>query len=89
MHNQTVPIEISSSYNNAVYNNTISNTNTTGIKVIGDASGNKIYNNTIMNADSGITMKKAATNNMVSDNKIIGIRSRGTESSTTNTITDQ
>jgi mannuronan 5-epimerase len=92
VHNQIFPLEISSSYNNEVYNNTISNTNTTGIYVIGDASGNKIYNNTIMNAESGITMKKAATNNMVYDNKIIGVKSKGTDnssSSTTNTITDQ
>ncbi|MBV9667806.1 MAG: right-handed parallel beta-helix repeat-containing protein [Nitrososphaeraceae archaeon] len=91
VHNQLFPIEISSSYNNAVYNNTISNTNTTGIYVIGDSSGNKIYNNTIMNAHSGITMRKNATNNMISDNKIIGVRARGTESgsSTTNTILDQ
>jgi mannuronan 5-epimerase len=92
VHNQIFPIEISSSYNNEVYNNTISNTNTTGIYVIGDASGNKVYNNTIMNAESGITMKKAATNNMVYDNKIIGVKSKGTDnssSSTTNTITDQ
>jgi mannuronan 5-epimerase len=92
VHNQTVPIEISSSYNNAVYNNTISNTNTTGIKVIGDASGNKIYNNIIMNAKSGLDIRKTATNNIVHDNKIIGVKSKGTESnssSTTNTIADQ
>jgi mannuronan 5-epimerase len=91
VHNQIFPIEISSSYNNEVYNNTISNTNTTGIYVIGDASGNKIYHNTIMNAESGITMKKGATNNMAYDNKVIGVKSKGTESSssTTNTLADQ
>jgi parallel beta-helix repeat protein len=91
VHNQLFPIEISSSYNNAVYNNTISNTNTTGIYVIGDASGNKIYNNTIMNAESGLDIRKTATNNMIYGNKIIGVKSKGTEgsSSTTNTITDQ
>ena len=91
VHNQTVPIEISASYNNAIYNNIISNTNTTGIKVIGDASGNKIYNNTITNAESGLDIRKTATNNMIYNNKIIGVESKGTEgsSSTTNTITDQ
>ena len=57
VHDQTIPIQIAASYNNAVYNNTISNTNTTGIYVIGDSSGNKIYNNTIMNAESGLTSK--------------------------------
>ncbi|MGB8033237.1 MAG: right-handed parallel beta-helix repeat-containing protein, partial [Nitrososphaeraceae archaeon] len=90
VHNQTVPIQIAASYNNAVYNNTISNTNTTGIYVIGDSSGNKIYNNTVMNAESGLTIKKAATNNTVYDNKIIDVKSKGTDSSsTTKTITDQ
>ena len=81
VHDQTIPIEISSSYNNAVYNNTISNTNTTGIYVIGDSSGNKIYNNTIMNAQSAFGIKNSATNNMVYANKIIGVRPKGTESS--------
>jgi mannuronan 5-epimerase len=90
VHDQTIPIQIAASYNNAVYNNTISNTNTTGIYVIGDSSGNKIYNNTVMNAESGLTIKKAATNNTVYDNKIIDVKSKGTDSrSTTKIITDQ
>jgi hypothetical protein len=44
-----------------------------------------------MNAKSSLDIRKTATNNMVYDNKIIGVKSRGTEgsSSTTNTITDQ
>ena len=85
VHNQMFPIEISSSYNNEVHNNTISNTNTTGVKVIGDASGNKIYHNTIMNAKSGLDIRKTATNNMVYDNKIIGVKSKGTDNSSSST----
>lgn len=96
VHNQLVPIEIAASYNNKVYNNTISDTNTTGISVIGDSSGNMIYNNTIMNAQdaSGITIKNTMTNNIVYDNKIINTkRLEETEDSstialTTITITD-
>ena len=58
--------------------------------MIGDSSGNKIYNNTVMNAESGLTIKKATTNNTVYDNKIIDVKSKGTDSSsTTKTITDQ
>jgi hypothetical protein len=71
VHNQLVPIEIAASYNNKVYNNTISDTNTTGISVIGDSSGNMIYNNTIMNTKSGLDIRNTATNNTAYDNKIV------------------
>ena len=75
MHDQTIPIQIAASYNNAVYNNTISNTNTTGISIIGDSSGNKIFNNTIMNAQGGIN--NTAANNMIYANKLINVKSLG------------
>ena len=81
VHDQIIPIEIAASYNNAVYNNTISNTNTTGISVIGDSSGNKIFNNTIMNAKSAFGIKNSATNNMIYANKIIDVMSKGADSS--------
>src|SRR5207253_4922697 len=71
IHDQTIPIQVSKSHNNEVYNNTISNTNTTGISLIGDASGNKIYNNSIINAQSGLTIKNTATNNTIYSNMII------------------
>jgi parallel beta-helix repeat protein len=77
VHDQIIPIEIAASYNNAVYNNTISNTNTTGISVIGDSSGNKIFNNTIMNAQSAFGIKNSATNNMIYANKLINVKSLG------------
>ncbi|MGB8035922.1 MAG: right-handed parallel beta-helix repeat-containing protein, partial [Nitrososphaeraceae archaeon] len=78
VHDQTIPIQIAASYNNAVYNNTISNTNTTGISIIGDSSGNKIFNNTIMNAQSAFGIKNTAANNMIYANKLIDVKSLGT-----------
>lgn len=85
VHNQTIPIELSEAHEDEVYNNTISNTNTTGIYMIGDSSGNKIYNNTIMNAESGLSIKNTATNNMVYGNKLIDVKSEGTNPTTTTT----
>jgi poly(beta-D-mannuronate) C5 epimerase len=76
VHDQVIPIEIAASYNNAVYNNTISNTNTTGISVIGDSSGNKIFNNTIMNAQAAFGIKNTAANNMIYANKLINVKSQ-------------
>jgi hypothetical protein len=72
---------MSASYNNRVYNNTILHTinityNTTRIYVIGDPSGNKIYNNTIMNAESGLTSRNIAMNNMVYVNNLIDVKSQ-------------
>ena len=78
VHDQTIPIQIAASYNNAVYNNTISNTNTTGISIIGDSSGNKIFNNNIMNAQSAFGIKNTAANNMIYANKLINVKSLGT-----------
>ena len=80
VHDQTIPIQIATSYNNAVYNNTISNTNTTGISIIGDSSGNKIFNNNIMNAQSAFGIKNTAENNMIYANKLIDVKSLGTAS---------
>jgi mannuronan 5-epimerase len=74
--NQTTPIQLSRSHNNEVYNNIISNT-TTGISLIGDASGNKVYNNTIMNVQSAFRIKNTAANNMIYDNKLINVKSLG------------
>ncbi|MGB8024995.1 MAG: NosD domain-containing protein, partial [Nitrososphaeraceae archaeon] len=74
----TIPIQIAASYNNAVYNNTISNTNTTGISIIGDSSGNKIFHNNIMNAQSAFGIKNTAANNMIYANKLIDVKSLGT-----------
>ena len=78
VHDQTTPIQIAASYNNAVYNNIISNTNTTGILIIGDSSGNKIFNNNIMNAQSAFGIKNTAANNMIYANKLINVKSLGT-----------
>jgi hypothetical protein len=78
VHDQTIPIQIAASYNNAVYNNTISNINTTGISIIGDSSGNKIFDNTIMNAQSAFGIKNTAANNMIYANKLIDVKSLGT-----------
>jgi len=78
VHDQTIPIQIAASYNNAVYNNIISNTNTTGISIIGDSSGNKIFNNNIMNAQSAFGIKNTAANNMIYANKLINVKSLGT-----------
>jgi hypothetical protein len=78
VHDQTIPIQIAASYNNAVYNNIISNTNTTGISIIGDSSGNKIFDNTIMNAQSAFGIKNTAANNMIYANKLINVKSLGT-----------
>ena len=88
VHDQIIPIEIAASYNNAVYNNTISNTNTTGISVIGDSSGNKIFNNTIMNAQSAFGIKNSATNNMIYANKLINVKSLGLAGSGANRISN-
>jgi Periplasmic copper-binding protein (NosD) len=78
VHDQTIPIQIAASYNNAVYNNIISNTNTTGISIIGDSSGNKIFDNNIMNAQSAFGIKNTAANNMIYANKLINVKSLGT-----------
>ena len=78
VHDQTTPIQIAASYNNAVYNNIISNTNTTGILIIGDSSGNKIFDNNIMNAQSAFGIKNTAANNMIYANKLINVKSLGT-----------
>src|ERR1051326_4831562 len=78
VHDQTIPIQIAASYNNAVYNNIISNTNTTGISIIGDSSGNKIFDNNIMNAESAFGIKNTASNNMIYANKLINVKSLGT-----------
>ena len=78
VHDQTIPIQIAASYNNAVYNNIISNTNTTGISIIGDSSGNKIFDNNIMNAESAFGIKNTAANNMIYANKLINVKSLGT-----------
>src|ERR1051326_3293061 len=78
VHDQTIPIQIAASYNNAVYNNIISNTNTTGISLIGDSSGNKIFDNNIMNAESAFGIKNTASNNMIYANKLINVKSLGT-----------
>jgi mannuronan 5-epimerase len=78
VHDQTIPIQIAASHNNTVYNNTISNTNTTGISIIGDSSGNKIFDNNIMNAQSAFGIKNTAANNMIYANKLINVKSLGT-----------
>jgi mannuronan 5-epimerase len=71
IHNQIKPIEVSKSHNNEVYNNMISNTNTSGISLIGDSSENKIYNNTIINSQRGLSINDTSTNNTIYNNKII------------------
>jgi hypothetical protein len=45
--------------------------------MIGDPSGNKIYNNTIMNAESSLTSRNTAANNMIYVNSLIDVKSRG------------
>ncbi len=71
IYNQRLPIEISKSNNNEIYNNVISNSSTGGIYLKSISSYNKIYNNTISYSRGGIIIEKAiAKNNNIYHNLI-------------------
>jgi mannuronan 5-epimerase len=68
--NQNIPIELTTSHNDQVYNNVISNTHTAAITVKAGSNGNTFYNNTIDNARVGISSDSTSQNNKIYSNKI-------------------
>jgi len=71
IYNHEVPLEVSKSDNNLVYNNTILNVKSTpAISLKAGTSETKVYGNRIQNTESGIFLSNA-TNNEVYDNLII------------------
>jgi parallel beta-helix repeat protein len=70
IYNHEVPLEVSKSDNNLVYNNTIFNViQTPAISLKAGTSETKVYGNKIHNAESGIFLSNA-TNNAVYNNLI-------------------
>ncbi len=65
LFNQETPIEITTSHNDIVYNNVISNTSTAAITLKAGSSNNKIFNNTISNARFAISSDLTSQNNKI------------------------
>jgi mannuronan 5-epimerase len=70
INNQNIPIELTTSHSDQVYNNKISNTHTAAITLKAGSNGNTIYNNTIDNARVGISSDSISQNNKIYSNNI-------------------
>src|SRR5688500_13194914 len=70
VHDEKKCIFVSESYNNKIYNNTVSNCDT-GILVHNLAKENRVYNNKIINPETGIKVKTGASNNQFYYNNIV------------------
>jgi parallel beta-helix repeat protein len=68
---QLVPIELTSSHNDEIYNNVITNTDTPAISVKANSTNNKIFYNTIKNATEGIKVEPTSKNNLIYSNNLI------------------
>jgi parallel beta-helix repeat protein len=68
---QVVPIELTSSHNDEIYNNVITNTDTPAISVKANSTNNKIFYNTIKNATEGIKVEPTSKNNLIYSNNLI------------------
>lgn len=72
IHDEVIGIFVSSSHNNNIYNNTVSDSRG-GILLKADSSSNYIFNNTIINPrSSGLRLNDGASNNTFYSNTIIG-----------------
>jgi hypothetical protein len=87
---QVIPIELTSSHNDEIYNNLITNTDTPAISVKANSTDNKIYYNTIKNSAEAIKVEPTSKNNLIYSNSIINTPSSvsptATPSSQKNTI---
>jgi mannuronan 5-epimerase len=68
---QVIPIELTSSHNDEIYNNLITNTDTPAISVKANSTDNKIYYNTIKNSTEAIKVEPTSKNNLIYSNSII------------------
>jgi mannuronan 5-epimerase len=69
IENQNIPIELTTSHNDQIYNNKISKTTTAGITLKAGSSGNDIHNNIIGHAKSGFELRDSY-DNKIYKNKI-------------------
>jgi mannuronan 5-epimerase len=77
---QVIPIELTSSHNDEIYNNLITNTDTPAISVKANSTDNKLYYNTIKNSAEAIKVEPTSKNNLIYSNSIINTPSSATAS---------
>ncbi|MGN6349718.1 MAG: right-handed parallel beta-helix repeat-containing protein [Candidatus Nitrosocosmicus sp.] len=83
---QVIPIELTSSHNDDIYNNLITNTDTPAISVKANSTDNKIYYNTIKNSAEAIKVEPTSKNNLIYSNSIINTPPSSTITTQKNTI---
>jgi nitrous oxidase accessory protein NosD len=78
INNQNIPVELTNSHSDQVYDNKIFNTHTAAITLKAGSSGNYIHDNVIRHAKSGLDIDDTSKNNTIVTNRINDIHKKGT-----------
>jgi mannuronan 5-epimerase len=78
INNQNIPVELTNSHSDQVYDNKIFNTHTAAITLKTGSSGNYIHDNVIRHAKSGLDIDDTSKNNTIVTNRINDVHKKWT-----------